>query len=323
MTTALGIILMFGVWRPAWLHQIFDFFQRTANRLASGLRRPPFLKEEWAQENAGEFNQAAVAVSQHPSRLIRTIVIAFFAHLLDITTLYILFLAFHQPVGLGTLVAGYAMGILFWIVSITPQGIGVVEGVMALTFTSLGIPGAVATTVVLAFRGLTFWIPMLLGFLAVQRMQVFGQNQRDLTSTWGVRFTAIFVAIMGIINVLSAVTPSLADRMRLLEQYSPLEVQRGGHLTAALAGFGLIALARSLDRRKRVAWILTEILLGLSILSHMIKGLDYEESILAGILMIVLWRMRDEFHARSDPPSMQQGLRVLLGAFRLHDWLTV
>ncbi len=94
-----------------------------------------------------------------------------------------------------------------------------------------------------------------------------------------------------------------------------MEVQRGGHLTAALAGFGLIALARSLDRRKRVAWILTELLLGLSILSHMIKGLDYEESILAGILMIVLWRMRDEFHARSDPPSMQQGLRLLLGAF--------
>jgi len=49
----------------------------------------------------------------------------------------------------------------------------------------------------------------------------------------------------------------------------------------------------------------------------MIKGLDYEESILAGILMIVLWRMRDEFHARSDPPSIQQGLRVLLGAFVL------
>ena len=87
------------------------------------------------------------------------------------------------------------------------------------------------------------------------------------------------------------------------------------HLTAALAGFGLIALARSLDRRKRVAWILTEILLGLSILSHMIKGLDYEEALLAGALMVILWRMRDAFHARSDPPSIQQGLRVLIGAF--------
>ena len=31
--------------------------------------------------------------------------------------------------------------------------------------------------------------------------------------------------------------------------------------------------------------------------------------------MVILWRMRDEFHARSDPPSIQQGLRVLAGAF--------
>jgi len=314
-TASLEVILMLGVWKPGTLHQLFDFFQHKANLLATLLHRPPFLAEEWSQKNAGEFNQAALAVTSHPSDLIRTIVVAFFAHLLDILTLYIVFVAFHQHVGLGMLIAGYAMGILFWIISITPQGIGVVEGVMALTFTTLGIPGAVSATVVLVFRGLTFWIPMLLGFLAVQRIQLFGQKQRDLTSTWGLRFVAILVALMGMINVLSAVRPSLRERILLLEQYSPLEVQRGGHLTAALAGFGLLALARNLDRRKRVAWILTEILLGLSIVSHMIKGLDYEESLLAAALMIILWRMRDQFHARSDPPSIQQGLGVLAGAF--------
>lgn len=315
LTISLGLIVLLGIWRPAWLERVFEFSRRIANRLAASLRRPPFLSEEWARENAEEYNRAAQAVAGHPASLVRTLVVALLAHLLDILTLSILFRAFNQPVSLGTLVAGYAMGILFWIISITPQGIGVVEGVMALTFTSLGIPGAVATTVVLVFRGLTFWIPMLLGFLAIQRMQIFGPAQRDLTSTWGVRFAAILVAIMGVINVLSALTPSLEARIRLLEQYSPFMVTHGGHLTAALAGFGLLALAGSLARRKRVAWILTEALLGLSILSHMAKGLDYEEAIFAGSLMVILWRMRDEFHARSDPPSIQQGLRVLLGAF--------
>lgn len=315
MTVGLSTILLLGIWKPIWLHRIFDLFQRAANRLSERLRHSAILSEDWAQKNAEEFNRAAMAVTGHPSRLIRTIGVALLAHLLDITTLYILFRAFNQPIGLSTLIAGYAMGILFWIVSITPQGIGVVEGVMALTFTSLGISGAVATTVVLAFRGLTFWIPMLLGFLAVQRMRMFGPAQRTLTETWGVRFAAIMVALMGIVNMLSAVTPSLAERLAILEQYSPLEVQRGGHLTAALAGFGLLTLAGNLSRRKHVAWIMTLVVLGLSIISHMIKGLDYEESLLAGGLMIILWRMRDEFHARSDAPSIQQGLRVLAGAF--------
>ena len=92
-----------------------------------------------------------------------------------------LFLAFIQPVGIGALVAGYAVGDLFRIVSITPQGIGFVEGMMTLTFTSLSIPGEVAATVALVFRGLTFWLPLLLRFFAVLRMRTVGKDQRILT----------------------------------------------------------------------------------------------------------------------------------------------
>jgi phosphatidylglycerol lysyltransferase len=314
MTIGLSGILLLGIWRPLWLHRLFGWAQRSANWLFGRLHRSLSLAEDWAQKNAEEFNQASAAVASHPSRLMRTIGVALVAHILDLATLRILFLAFHQPIGLGTLVAGYAIGILFWIVSITPQGIGVVEGMMALTFTSLGIPGAVAATVALAFRGLTFWLPMLLGFFAVQRIRTFGEPRRTLTETWGVRFAAVLVALMGVINVISAVTPSLSDRMKVLEQFSPLEVQHGGHLTAALAGFALLLLARGLWRRKHVAWLLSLGVLGLSIVSHLIKGLDYEEAILAGGLILVLWLMRSHFHARSDRPSIRQGGWVLVSA---------
>jgi len=315
MTIGLSGILLLGIWRPAWLYPVFDVAQHTANRVAQKIRRPPFLAEDWAQKNAAEFSHASNAVTGHPSRLMRTFGVALLAHLLDIITLYLLFRAFNQPVSLGVLVAGYAVGVLFWIVSITPQGIGVVEGAMALVFTSLGISGAVATTVALAFRGLTFWIPMAVGFFAVQRMQLFGSNQRTLTEIWGVQFAAILVALMGIVNVISAVTPSFAERLVILEQYLPLEVRRGGHLTAALAGFALLILAHGLSRRKQVAWTLTLLVLGISAISHLIKGLDYEEALLAGVLAMMLWRMRARFHARSDVPSIQQGLRVLAAAF--------
>jgi len=111
------------------------------------------------------------------------------AHALDIVRLYILFLAFNQPVNFGALVAGYAICILFWIVSPTPQGIGIVDGMMALTFTSLGIPGAASATISLVICGSTFRLPMLPGFFAVRRMRMFGENQRILTKTWGVRLT--------------------------------------------------------------------------------------------------------------------------------------
>jgi phosphatidylglycerol lysyltransferase len=97
----------------------------------------------------------------------------------------------------------------------------------------------------------------------------------------------------------------------ILGKYSPLEVRHGGHLTAALAGFALILLAGGLWRRKRVAWLLTLVILFISIISHLIKGLDYEEALLAAGLGAWLVAARHEFHARTDRPSIRQGLIAL------------
>lgn len=129
-----------------------------------------------------------------------------------------------------------------------------------------------------------------------------------------VRIVALLTAAMGVVNVLSAVTPSMRDRLRLLERYSPLQVTRGGHLTSALAGFALLLLAVSLWRRKRVAWLLTVLVLLASIVTHLLKGLDYEEASLAAALLLILIFQRSHFHARSDPPSIRQGLLTLLAA---------
>ncbi len=129
-----------------------------------------------------------------------------------------------------------------------------------------------------------------------------------------VHLVALLTAAMGAINFLSAITPSMQHRLRLLEQYSPFTVTRGGHLTSALAGFALFLLSVSLWRRKQMGWLLTVITLILSIFVHLFKGLDYEEATLAALLAGLLIYLRPYFHARSDPPSIQQGLQVLFAA---------
>jgi phosphatidylglycerol lysyltransferase len=314
LNTGLTSIFLLGIRKPERLEGIFGWFQRTVNRLFCRLHRISPLTEDWVQKNTEGFNLAAEAVARHPSRLLLTVGAALLAHILDITTLYILFLAFNQPIRLGVLVAGYAIGILFWIVAITPQGIGVVEGMMALTFTSLGIPGAVAAAITLAFRGLTFWLPLAVGFFMLRRTKVFNMTLPPLANGWEVRVVALSTAVMGLVNVISAITPSFAARVQTIEKYSPLEVRHGSHLTAALAGFALLLLARSLWRRKHLAWLLTLIVLCISMASHLLKGLDYEEALLAGMLALWLFTMRSHFYARSDPPSMRQGLQTLVAA---------
>jgi len=131
---------------------------------------------------------------------------------------------------------------------------------------------------------------------------------------WIIRLIAILTALMGVVNLVSATFPAMRDRLALLEHIFPLEVRRGTHLTAALAGFALLLLAETLGRRKRVAWIMTVIILLISAISHLIKGLDYEEASLAMALCVVLIANRHHYHSHSDLPSIRNGLLVLLTA---------
>lgn len=307
----LSAVLLVGLWRPEYLRRLLQWLQEQINYLAAMLHRTPPLTGDWAQRNAVEFTEAGLAAVAHPARLMRTLLVALLAHMVDLTSLYVLFRAFHQHVGLGILVAGYAMGVLFWIVAITPQGIGVVEGVMALVYTSLGVPAARSTVIALAYRGLSFWVPLGMGFLLLRRVRAFGAEQRTRSEVWSVHGVALLTALTGAINVLSAVTPSVAARLAVLERLVPLATRQGARLTAALTGFALLVLARSLWRRKRVAWLLTLAALSVSAFSHLTKGLDWEEASLAAAVALWLWLARAEFHARSDPIAVGQGLKAL------------
>ncbi|MEI7847279.1 MAG: phosphatidylglycerol lysyltransferase domain-containing protein [Chloroflexota bacterium] len=131
---------------------------------------------------------------------------------------------------------------------------------------------------------------------------------------WIVRLIAVLTGLMGLVNLVSATFPALRDRLVLLEPILSLEVRRGSHLTADLAGFALLLLAESLWRRKQVGWLLATIVLVISSVSHLLKGLDYEEASLAGLLLLLLLTNRHRFHAHSDLPSIRRGVLVLIAA---------
>lgn len=312
---AMAAALLSGRWRPRWLRTGLDWIQRTVNRVGAWFRRPQLLDETWSARNAGEFQEAAKAMFDHPRALLWTTLAALVAHAIDLLSLYTIFVAFDQSVMPGVLFVGYSMTVLFGVVSPTPNGVGVVEGIMPVIYSSLGLPLAKATVISLTFRGLTFWLPMIAGFFLLRRLKLFTASERSLTEREQPHFVAIATAIMGIINVLSGVMPGLAERVQMIASFSPLEVRHGGHMTAVLAGFALLLLARGLWRRKETAWWLTMGILIISAVVHLIKGLDYEEASLAIILAVALWTQRSHFHALSDPPSLWQGLGVLGASF--------
>jgi uncharacterized protein (TIRG00374 family) len=82
----------------------------------------------------------------------------------DMLTLYMLFVAAGHTVSMGILLTGYGLPILLSKVPFIPGGVGIVEGTMVLLYNGLGVPTAVTVVVVLAYRTLSFWIPIGLGF---------------------------------------------------------------------------------------------------------------------------------------------------------------
>ncbi len=177
MTLGLAGVLWAG-WRwPLRLRALLGLVQRVVNAVAAWMHRPALLRDDWARRNAREFSAAAHAIGARPRQLGQALLWALAMHLVDLACVAALFVAFRYHAGLDVLLAGYAIGMLFWIVAITPAGLGAVESAMTLAFVSLGVPALKATLVVLAYRGLGFWLPVAIGFLLLRRVGSFGAEK--------------------------------------------------------------------------------------------------------------------------------------------------
>jgi hypothetical protein len=171
LTAGMVGLLLMGMWSPGGLRRTLAGVERAGEAILGALRVPGH-RSPWAAHIADELVAVAEALHARPIASVRLLATGLGMHVLDAASLGALFLAFHQPVHLGVLVTGYAFGILAWILSPVAQGIGVVEGVIALVYTSLGVPAEAATAIALAFRGLTFWLPMLIGAVLLRQLQL-------------------------------------------------------------------------------------------------------------------------------------------------------
>ncbi|HUS84652.1 MAG TPA: lysylphosphatidylglycerol synthase domain-containing protein, partial [Anaerolineales bacterium] len=75
---------------------------------------------------------------------------------------------FHNSFGIETLLASFSVSYLFIIASITPSGVGFVEGAMVLTQNAMGVDPLTSTAIALAYRGITFWLTLAYGFFAIR-----------------------------------------------------------------------------------------------------------------------------------------------------------
>ena len=116
------------------------------------------------------------------------------------------------------------------------------------------------------------------------------------------------VAFVGFIGICSALTPSLANRLDLVEGVLPPGFPAAARLLTLAFGVALVWLSRLLARRRRRAWQLAVALVIGIALTHLAKGLDSEEAAVSLLLLLALVHWRGRFDVPGD-----RAFRPLLG----------
>ncbi len=127
------------------------------------------------------------------------------------------------------------------------------------------------------------------------------------------RIIAAAVVLLGLFNVASAMLPARLVRLGQFRHLIPGDAVNGGRFVLLMLGILLVAVAPGLWTGKRAAWgIAFGCCLG-SIAAHSVKNVDLWGMSASVAMVIILAASRNDFPARSDPPTARRGLIMLAG----------
>jgi lysyl-tRNA synthetase, class II len=135
------------------------------------------------------------------------------------------------------------------------------------------------------------------------------QNRRwvPITAGW-------LALVIGLADVVSAVIPrlQLVHRLHRITPFVPGVLTNVTFTADVIIGLLLLMLSHGLRRRKRRAWQATCLLLGFSVLIHLVHAPYLAPGVVSAILLAGLLFYRDEFYAVGDPRNRWLAVRVFL-----------
>jgi len=119
---------------------------------------------------------------------------------------------------------------------------------------------------------------------------------------------ALSAALVGLVNIASALTPNIRWRGHLLLEFEPVEAIRLFHALALPAGAALLLVAPYLARRRRRAWRAALILMLTLGVVDLLKGLDFEETAVTWAVALALAGASGGFTVRHDPITLRSSV---------------
>lgn len=230
------------------------------------------------------------------------------------------------PQTFGAFFLAYALALLAALITHVPGGIGIFETVI-LAIVPQGRSEVFAA--LLLYRIIYYLLPLLIAAVIVaagearrlRRHIVRGVSVADkVGQALAPSLLALLVFGGGLVLLVSGALPAVHSRLSMLRHILPLPFIDGSHFLASLVGTALLLVAPAINARIRNGFYVARLLLIGGMVFSLLKGVDYEEAIVLGIIGALLQYCRPAFYRRAgvlDAPLLRAwllaaGLAVVL-----------
>ena len=175
LVSVMVLILVLGRKRPALVLRILRPIERLVDRIRARFKKPPL--DSWVERAVASFSDAAGLIGHNPKTTAKVFGCSIVASSCELACFCLVGVAFGVTYP-EALICGYVVATLFAMISITPQGVGVVEAAVVVAFTSFGASSAAGLSIALVYRGIVFWMPFLIGAVLIQTTKTFRHDAK-------------------------------------------------------------------------------------------------------------------------------------------------
>lgn len=234
-----------------------------------------------------------------------TLLVSIFIEFIGIAHLYVCMLALGYHASIAASILGYIVMVILLIASPFLRGLGTIEVSLTFILAQFGFPIVAAATITLLFRFFEFWLPLAAGLLS------FIAKKDNLILRI---LPAFIILILGVVNIISAISPAIPARLRLVRDILPEDLIVTSNALVMVTGLIFILISIFLLMGSKRAWYVAVALTILSIIGHLLKAADYEEALLALVACISLVYTRNNYKLKPSPKFIRVSYLICLYA---------
>jgi len=220
-----------------------------------------------------------------------------------ISHLYVSMIALGYTPSFFAAFLGYIVSVIFLIVSPLLRGLGAIEFSMAFILVRLGFTDVEAFAITLLYRFFEFWLPLIAGIFSFL-MKINKLLMRIIP--------ALLLLSLGIINIISVLTPAISERVHWLRDFLPMDAIIVSNYFVLVLGLFLLVTASFMLKGLKIAWWFAFFLSFVSMIGNLTKAVDYEEAIAAILVMVVLIFTKKDYYVKNNPRLRSVGIQTAI-----------